>query len=639
MRKMNEKKGITLVALVVTIIVLLILAGIVVVMVIGENGIIARAGESAEITRRENAREKVILMLGEYALDRQKEEKTLTQFFEEKLEEGRIDAIVEDADTYIIIEVDGYEFTIDKDTLQIIGDPVKVGGVKPIIEVQVTKVDGSILEGGELEKALTVNIVNIAEFGSDYTIGVKDEEENEIQRYDQVVGNLTGLASFFIEKSGTYTITVTGTKDGITKTVSKKQKIEMSMATTTTQFSKKYGVIDIIWLDTNNQVINTPMSPASYLSGLTAIKHDGTDWAVADTTNTGNDWYNYVAQTGKEDGKSSKWANARTSDGNAYFVWIPRYAYKITYFDTQTNADAYRTNPESTTGIIGYSSIEGMIDVGSGKEKLVEGTVPINVTGTVQNKDYAEYIPHPAFEFDGAKAGIWVGKYESSEKEIPGSIVIKPNTNGSGKKTVSEIFEACQNIKTTYGLTADSHMMKNTEWGACAYLADSRYGRNGTEVTINHSYYSAERDYITNVIESTTGNVYGVYDMSGGTIEYVAGYINNSEVQTSGYFTNLLNAVAQNSKYADVYPIVTDTVLDNYENNKGMKGDAVYETTYSAGGTGWYDDSSYFPTTTTPVFTRGLRTQPWCQCWNICYCYFCWKFEYYELSCSTYEIK
>ena len=33
--------------------------------------------------------------------------------------------------------------------------------------------------------------------------------------------------------------------------------------------------------------------------------------------------------------------------------------------------------------------------------------------------------------------------------------------------------------------TTESHMIKNSEWGAVAYLTESKYGRNGTEISVN----------------------------------------------------------------------------------------------------------------------------------------------------------
>ena len=50
MKKLRNKKGITLIALVVTIVVLLILAGTTIAMLTGDNGIIARAAKAKEET-------------------------------------------------------------------------------------------------------------------------------------------------------------------------------------------------------------------------------------------------------------------------------------------------------------------------------------------------------------------------------------------------------------------------------------------------------------------------------------------------------------------------------------------------------------------------------------------------------------
>ena len=168
-------------------------------------------------------------------------------------------------------------------------------------------------------------------------------------------------------------------------------------------FSKANGVIDIVWLDTDNNVINEPVSPANYLGGLTAIKYDGTNWVEADETNADNSWYNYVAQIGTSDGKTSNWANARSSDSNVYFVWIPRYAYKITYFNTPNQVKAYRESG-NTEGIIGYSNIEGMVKVENGVEKLLKDSKPTNVIGKAKTSQYTDYIVHPAFRFgEGTK--------------------------------------------------------------------------------------------------------------------------------------------------------------------------------------------------------------------------------------------
>ena len=152
-------------------------------------------------------------------------------------------------------------------------------------------------------------------------------------------------------------------------------------------------------------------------------------------------------------------------------------------------------------------------------------------------------------------------------------------------------------------------MMKNDEWGAVAYLSRSKYGKND-EVTINSnsSYYtgggSGNAYATTNTAQSTTGNVYGVYDMSGGAWEYVAAYVNNGNGNLTNYGSSLVNG---DPKTKNVYTKAsTDSYENNYQQNKGVYGDAVYETSTSGSGTtSWYGDYSNFPYTDWPFFSRG----------------------------------
>ncbi len=152
-------------------------------------------------------------------------------------------------------------------------------------------------------------------------------------------------------------------------------------------------------------------------------------------------------------------------------------------------------------------------------------------------------------------------------------------------------------------------MMKNDEWGAVAYLSKSKYGKNA-EVTINDSssYYTgggSGNAYVTNVGQSTTGTVHGVYDMSGGALEYVAAYVNNGNSNLTSYGSSLVNGDA---KTKNVYSKASsDNNTNNYNANSGKYGDAVYETSANgnSSSSSWYGDYSYFPYTDWPFFYRG----------------------------------
>ena len=58
---MKNQKGITLIALVITIIVLLILAGITIAMLTGENGLLTKSKESAAASAVAGAKDEVVL--------------------------------------------------------------------------------------------------------------------------------------------------------------------------------------------------------------------------------------------------------------------------------------------------------------------------------------------------------------------------------------------------------------------------------------------------------------------------------------------------------------------------------------------------------------------------------------------------
>ncbi len=59
MRIVKNSKGITLIALVITIIVLLILAGVSIAMLTGQNGILTQAQNAKNVTEQSEAKEKV----------------------------------------------------------------------------------------------------------------------------------------------------------------------------------------------------------------------------------------------------------------------------------------------------------------------------------------------------------------------------------------------------------------------------------------------------------------------------------------------------------------------------------------------------------------------------------------------------
>ena len=305
------------------------------------------------------------------------------------------------------------------------------------------------------------------------------------------------------------------------------------------------------------------------------------DWI--ETTGSDQEWYDYTAK---------KWANAKTSDGSMW-VWIPRYAYSVTSGYHSSNA-----------GTIEVEFMKGLTN-----ETSTGRTSFNNASGQ------GNWNIHPAFNYGTTVSGIWVAKFEASSVQgnsngsgdnvTSKTLQVKPGVSSWRSITVNDIYTNCLN----YNKTLNSHMMKNDEWGAVAYLSKSKYGKNA-EVDINSdsSYYTgggSGNAYVTNVGQSTTGTVHGVYDMSGGAWEYVAAYVNNGNSNLTNYGSSLVNGDA---KTKNVYSKgSSDSRDNNYSANSGKYGDAVYETSANgnSSSSSWYGDYSSFPSSGVPFFLRG----------------------------------
>jgi hypothetical protein len=164
-------------------------------------------------------------------------------------------------------------------------------------------------------------------------------------------------------------------------------------------------------------------------------------------------------------------------------------------------------------------------------------------------------------------------------------------------------------------------MMKNIEWGAAVYISQSIYGKN-SEMWVNNSdtditgcagntllaspYVGCESTYNTanGIQASTTGNIYGLYDINGGSWEYTATYIDNANESLIANGSSIVNG---DNKYKDIYrPNSSDTNTSNYEAAINKKGDVIYET--SSDGTdslhAWNNECSHMVNNANTYFIR-----------------------------------
>ena len=370
---------------------------------------------------------------------------------------------------------------------------------------------------------------------------------------------------------------------------------------------------------------------------------------VTTISKSDSNWYNYenkqwanvVLTTSSSRSKYFNTTGVPVSESDilAYLVWIPRYKYKI--WTTTTSS--------------------------KGNEQTIEVIFEDKTTQKSNGTTVGSYLTHPAFTFGDVELnGIWVGKFETTgDVTTP---TVKPNLQSLRSQNVSTQFVTAQKFGTiAYGSSVqiDAHMMKNSEWGAVVYLSHSKYGVN-REIYINNSsgFYTGRSggnvggstaiktvytdqtsnttyntygfytwdgyllNYDTNTkssthdiskVASTTGNITGIYDMSGGAYEYVMGvFANSSGSLWSGYnsslnsgFTGLLGDSSDSytgmpfpdSKYYDVYKATSGTTISTLTACDGgiCYGHALSETA------NWYSDYAIFLISFFPWLERGAH--------------------------------
>lgn len=119
-KKTKEMKGITLISLVVTIVVLLILARSNNCDFNSETtGILNKAVETKQKSQKGDATDKIKIILTEWKTEKYTGMRTLTEFLNDKKTSGDIEDILDSGDETYTIILNGYEIAIDSN-----GEPV-----------------------------------------------------------------------------------------------------------------------------------------------------------------------------------------------------------------------------------------------------------------------------------------------------------------------------------------------------------------------------------------------------------------------------------------------------------------------------------------------------------------------------------
>ncbi|MBR6133395.1 MAG: hypothetical protein IKQ29_01615 [Bacilli bacterium] len=401
-------------------------------------------------------------------------------------------------------------------------------------------------------------------------------------------------------------------------------------------YSKKDNVSNLDLVDINNgeddltNVTYMPLYKEEILNGadpelddnmIPVIYEDGS-WKKADIY---SEWYSY---------EKYNWANVvyvvnskldyyinsdsgtiiNMNDILGFFVWIPRYEYKLFNVNNQLVA-------------------EQLIDI-----KFVS-------TEEEKKRDVknGNYYTHPAFtavadDGDYELNGFWIAKFEPSLSKN-NVVNILPNKFPIISVNMAKMWEYATSVKSSYDMNIDSRNLTNMEWGAVAYLTQSKYGKVsntrysekdrlvfnnnalGTGETFNKlttgcssgktaAYAASSCTYQYDVDyygtgASSTGTIYGVYDLVGGAWDCVMGIVSNYPIRDNlGGYKGKLPA---NKRYYSFVKVGNNM----YDRSRGLLGDATREVlsnkyTYSNGyARSWNGDYAYLANTSWPWVKRG----------------------------------
>lgn len=387
---------------------------------------------------------------------------------------------------------------------------------------------------------------------------------------------------YIIEENKFYIITLTMSDKDINLYINGSSVLNYSMAINT-----NYNILTIGGI---GNVLVSDLYVYNDILTSKEVNNNYRDNLILITDNLVSGYNNFYPMTTDTYYKSSPLGTTiKDSDINEFYVWIPRFKYRL-------------WNVTGEPNISSYDAYTKGIDISFEKNKESGGSIYCkdNIcysdeerTISLTQNDNGKYYTPSSFTNNEELLGFWVGKYEISNGckdnclTNSSDLTILPNQESWRNNNLSNYYEAIKGKGNSY------HIIKNSEWGTISYLSHSKYGicsnMKCTEITSNNTYISGKEGK-----DSTTGNIYGVFDMAGSASEFVmANYTS----------TNSLALNNSNFKYNVTIP---STDYDLYSGTNFILGDATKEILLTQSSTGsWYNNYSIFIDKVNNWFIRG----------------------------------
>ena len=264
----KNAKGITLVALVVTIVILLILAGVTITMTLGQNGLFTRAKAVIKEYEQAEVREDLSMLITQYTLDKESE-KTDKSLGDHLKDNGATSVKANSDGTTLEVEYKGYVFAVNKDSGEITS--VSKAGPRPQVSgVKVT--EDSAGQGNNVEQG---------------KIAADSGKKLYITFTSSIEGGTTTVSPavpYEVSKNGSYKFTITGTVG--------EKTYSLEYTVTINQYKVKTPQVgDIVSYtpDTPSTGYDLSTAKSGYSSAQTIDgTYDPTTWKIMEVDESGN---------------------------------------------------------------------------------------------------------------------------------------------------------------------------------------------------------------------------------------------------------------------------------------------------------------------------------------------------------------
>ncbi len=405
-----DEKAITLIALVVTIVILLILAGVTITMTLGQNGLFTRARAGAAAYNESEVRDDLSMLITQYTWDKaaEKTDKSLGDY----LKDNGATSVKANADgTTLEVEYKGYVFTVNKDSGEITS--VSKAGPRPQVSgVKVT--EDSAGQGNNVEQG---------------KIAADSGKKLYITFTSSIEGGTTTVSPavpYEVSKNGSYKFTITGTVGG--KAYSLEYTVTINQYKIDT--SKLIGKIVDYKPDTPSTGYDLSTAKSGYSSAQTIDgTYDPTTWRIMEVDESGN-----VTKLFGVPSSSQSRVYLYGSTGYNNGVYLLNDICKTRYGNASLGATARNLNIEdiesrmNSKGIAARNAYKGQSGIQYGTTKTFTGSD-------------AEY---PAIYAQEKYSGVNVSDVADGTQVITGSVdaIAQAKMNPSGKTQSEDVYTA-----------------------------------------------------------------------------------------------------------------------------------------------------------------------------------------------------